>query len=115
MYTPKGELNDDLLKLMEDAEAIKALEGCKSPEEGYEVVKKFLPNISMEDFQRSMQIMHAYLEEKEDGLLSDEDLDEVAGGKSSKKKLESAAAGLSGTAAVVGVVGSVIASLAFTA
>ena len=85
MYTPKGELNDNLLELMQNAEAVKAFEGCKSPEEGYEVVKKYLPDISMEEFQGSMQVMAAYLEEQTDGLLSDEDLDEVAGGKGDSK------------------------------
>lgn len=117
MYTPKGELNDELLKLMQDPEAVKAFEGCKSPEDGYEVVKKYLPNISLEDFQGSMQIMAAYLEESKDGLLSDDDLDEVAGGKSdsARKDVGIATGVLGGVGAVAGVVGSIIASLAFTA
>lgn len=112
MYTPKGELNDQLLALMQEEENVKAFEGCKSPEEGYEVVKRFIPGISMEEFQESMQIMAAYLEENADGLLNDEDLDAVAGGKSTAGKV---AAGLGGASTAIGIVGTVISSLAFTA
>ena len=117
MYTPKGELNDDLLKLVQDPEKIKAFENCKSPEEGFEIVKKYLPDISMEEFQGSMQVMHAYLEESQDGLLSDEDLDEVAGGKSEKtnNNIEIATGVLGGAGAAIGVVAGIISTLAFTA
>lgn len=117
MYTPKGELNDELMKLVQDEESLKAFENCKSPEEGYEVVKRFLPNISMEEFQGNMQIMSSYLEESKDGLLSDDDLDEVAGGKSSstKKDIKIATGVLSGAGAAAGVVAAVVSSLAFTA
>lgn len=117
MYTPKGELNDELLKLVQDPDKLKAFEACKSPEEGYEVVKQFLPNISMEEFQGSMQIMASYLEESKDGLLSDDDLDEVAGGKSksTNKDIKIATGVLSGVGAAAGVVAGVVSALAFTA
>ena len=117
MYTPKGELNDNLLELMQNAEAVKAFEGCKSPEEGYEVVKKYLPDISMEEFQGSMQVMAAYLEEQTDGLLSDEDLDEVAGGKSdsTRKAIQTSATVLGGVGTAAGIVAGVVSALAFTA
>lgn len=110
MYTPKGELNDDLLKLVQDPEIIKAFGECKTPEGGYEIVKKQLPAISMEEFQNNMQIMHSYLEESQEGLLSDEDLDEVAGGKGG---VEIATGVLGGVGAVGGVVAGVVSSLAF--
>ena len=117
MYTPKGELNDNLLELMQNPEALKAFEGCKSPEEGYEAVKTYLPNISMEEFQGSMQVMAAYLEEQTDGLLSDEDLDEVAGGKSdsSRKAVKISTGVLTGAGAAAGVAAGIISALAFTA
>lgn len=111
MYTPKGELNDELLKLMQDPEALTYFEGCKSPEEGYQKVKRYLPNISMDEFQCSMKIMAAYLEESKDGLLTEEDLDQVAGGKNTAKIV---GASMGGVGAAAGVIGGVVASMAFT-
>lgn len=113
MYTPKGELNDALLELMKDPEKIKELEGLKSPEEGLEVVKKYIPDMTLEEFQKSMQIMRAYLEESQEGLLSEEDLDSVAGGKGNPTKTIVGTLGAVG--AVGGAVGAVVSTLAFTA
>ncbi|MEG1947060.1 MAG: hypothetical protein RR139_08185 [Lachnospiraceae bacterium] len=80
MYTPKGELNDKLYEMMRDEEAVEKLAAAKSPEECYEVAKSYA-DVSFEEFQSSMEIMRSYLEESQDGLLSEEDLDQVAGGK----------------------------------
>ena len=110
MYTPKGELNDDLLKLVQDPEIIEAFGECKTPEGGYEIVKKKLPEITMEEFRNNMQIMYSYMEESQEGLLSDEDLDEVAGGKSDAGQISTA---LGIVATVGGGVAALMANLAF--
>lgn len=85
MYTPKGELNDKLLALVQDPEKKDIFTGCESPEAGYEKAKKEIPELTMEEFSEGIKIMNAYLEEadREDGELSEEELDSVAGGKNS--------------------------------
>ncbi|MGI6069850.1 MAG: hypothetical protein ACOYBE_05425 [Blautia sp.] len=115
MYTPKGELNDELFALVKDPDFVKELEGLKTPEEGYEVVKKRLPNMSMEEFQTSMGIMYAYLVEQEDGLLDEEDLDAVAGGKSTAKSVSTALGVTGGVAGAAGAIIGVVTASMFTA
>ena len=111
MYTPKGELNDELLKLVQDPEKVMEFIGLTTPEEGLAVAKKYIPDITLEEFQKSMQIMSSYLEENKDGLLSDEDLDSVAGGKVSTETIVGILGGVAATTgAVAGVAGAVAAT-----
>ncbi|MGI6069852.1 MAG: hypothetical protein ACOYBE_05435 [Blautia sp.] len=106
MYTPKGDINDALYKAMQDETFIAKLGEAKSPEDCYEVAKAAGMEMPMEEFQKSMEVMKAYLDEKEEGILSEEDLDSVAGGKMNSKDAAdvaistiSAAAGIAGAAA----------------
>lgn len=83
MYTPKGELNDELLKIMQQEETARKLMESQSREEAYEVLKAAGCQMSLEEIEKNTEIMKAYFEEKESGVLSDDDLDQVAGGKAS--------------------------------
>lgn len=85
MYTPKGEINDALMKLMENPEFLEELEKAEDAEAAYEAAKESISDITIEEFQQSMKIMHDYLEENEDGELSEDELDAVAGGKGGAK------------------------------
>ena len=58
-----------------------------SPKECYEIVTEAGAKISEEEFKESMEIMKAYLDESQEGILSEEDLDQVAGGKSGSSDL----------------------------
>jgi len=84
MQTPKGEISDSIVALANDETLLKKMSECKSPEEVYALVKDRV-GISFEQFTAEMKIAHAYLQEMEAGLLTEEDLDAVAGGKQTKK------------------------------
>ena len=101
MQTPKGEINDKIMKLTEDEEIIQKMSTANSPEECYEMVKDRIEGVSFEEFQASMSVAAAYAKESEAGELSDDDLDMVAGGKSSEKK--GMAAGISAFSTCVGI------------
>ena len=83
MYTPKGELNDELLKVLQQEETAKKLMESQSKEEAYEILKAAGCRMTLEEVEKNTDIMKAYYEEKENGVLSDDDLDQVAGGKAS--------------------------------
>ncbi|HHW93541.1 MAG TPA: hypothetical protein GX734_03505 [Clostridiaceae bacterium] len=80
MKTPKGEISDSIIALTNDEALLQKMSECKSPEEVYALVKDRV-GIPFEQFTAEMTIAHSYLQEMEAGLLSDDDLDAVAGGK----------------------------------
>ncbi|MEG2094329.1 MAG: hypothetical protein RRY80_08465 [Lachnospiraceae bacterium] len=80
MYTPKGELNDKIYEMMKDEAAVEKLVAAKSQEEFYEIAKNYA-EVSVEEFKASMEIMKSYLEESKNGELSEEELEQVAGGQ----------------------------------
>lgn len=106
MYTPKGEISDALYEAMKKEDVVAKLAQAKSPDECYAIVTEAGVSISREDFESSMEIMNAYLEENQEGVLTDEDLDSVAGGKGNSKEVIE----LVGSA--VGLVGSVVGAAA---
>ena len=114
MQTPKGEINDKIMKLTEDEEILQKMSTATSPEECYDMVKDRIEGVSFEEFTASMSVAAAYAKESESGELSDEDLDMVAGGKgssSSDKKHESTTMGLAaGLGAGVPVVSCAVAA-----
>lgn len=81
MYTPKGELNDKLVEAVTTKEVIDKITASSSLEEVYQVVKEAGCDVTMDELKNSLEILKAYNEEKESGVLSEEDLDQVAGGK----------------------------------
>ncbi|MGI6090269.1 MAG: hypothetical protein ACOYEL_02615 [Saccharofermentanales bacterium] len=87
MKTPKGEISDSIIALASDEALLKKMSECKSPEEVYALVKDRV-GIPFEQFTAEMEIAHSYLKEMESGLLSDEDLDAVAGGKLTDPNLD---------------------------
>lgn len=117
MYTPKGEINDALYEALKKEGVLAKLSQAKSPEECYEVVKAAGVELSLTDFQENMEIMKSYLEESEEGVLSEDDLDQVAGGKSSKtkEKVSDATDGLKLAGAAVGVIGGIVGAAAAAA
>lgn len=117
MYTPKGEINDALYEAMKNPDVVSKLAEAKTPEDCYEIVKAAGVDVAMDDFQKSMEIMNSYLEESQEGVLSEEDLDQVAGGKSdsSRQKVDDATKGLELAGAAVGVVGAIAGAAAAAA
>ncbi len=85
MQTPKGFISDDLLEVIRDEEMAKIMSQAKSPEECYDIVKDKI-DVTLEEFTEQMTIINTYYEEKKSGLLSEEDLDAIAGGKTSHQK-----------------------------
>ena len=65
---------------------IQKMSECKSPEEIYALVKD--RRHAFEQFAAEMTIANSYLQEMESGLLDEDDLDAVAGGKSGKQKVK---------------------------
>ncbi len=80
MQTPKGFISDDLLEVIQTEEVINKLSEKKTPQDCYDVVKDKI-DLSFEEFTTQMTIINTYIEEKKSGLLSEEDLDAIAGGK----------------------------------
>lgn len=83
MQTLKGEVNDRIVELLNNEELLTRMSEAKSPRECYDVVKDTI-DISFEEFTDSMAVAKEYLEESAEGLLTDEELDMVAGGKDAK-------------------------------
>ena len=102
MQTPKGEINDKIMKLTEDEEILQKMSTATSPEECYDMVKDRIEGVSFEEFTASMSVASAYVQESQSGELSDEDLDMVAGGKSTEKKGMAAAGSAFGTFVGIG-------------
>ncbi len=84
MKTPKGEISDSIIALANDEILLQKMSECKSPEEVYALVEDRV-GIPFEQFTAEMSIANSYLKEMEAGLLSEDDLDAVAGGKQTKK------------------------------
>ncbi len=80
MKTPRGEISDSIIALVNDETLLQKMSECKSPEEVYALVKDRV-GIPFEQFTAEMTVAQSYLKEMEAGLLSDDDLDAVAGGK----------------------------------
>jgi len=83
MKTPRGEVSDSIIALANDEALLQKMSECKSPEEVYALVKDRV-GMPYEQFADEMVIVHSYLQELETGLLTEEDLDAVAGGKNEK-------------------------------
>jgi len=80
MKTPRGEISDSIIVLVNDEALLQKMSECKSPEEVYALVKDRV-GIPFEQFTAEMTVGQSYLKEMEAGLLSDDDLYAVAGGK----------------------------------
>ncbi len=85
MKTPRGEISDSIIALASDEALLKKMSECKSPEEVYALVEDRV-GIPFEQFTAEMSIADSYLQDIDSGLLTEEDLDSVAGGKLFKKK-----------------------------
>ena len=109
MYTPKGELNDNLLKLVQTEGVLAKFAEAQDPEVCYEIAKEAGVEITKEEFVANMEIMKSYLEEQEEGLLSEDDLDQVAGGKmSTNDAVEVTLVAISAGAGVIGAIAGVV-------
>ncbi|MFI3177776.1 MAG: hypothetical protein R3Y67_09865 [Eubacteriales bacterium] len=81
MNTPKGFVDDSIMALLNDEAVIKKWVECKSLEECYDVVKD-KTTVSFDEFKPMMAIIVELSKKTNDGLLSEDDLDAVAGGSS---------------------------------
>ncbi len=81
MQTPKGYVSDELIAFIQNEGNANAMSNLKTPEECYDLVKD-KTDVTLEEFCEQMAIIKDFLEEKKSGLLSEEDLDAIAGGKS---------------------------------
>lgn len=86
MYTPKGEINDKLLEAMKDAAFMEKFSAAETPEAAFALVKEVEPEMTMDELKASANAMLAFAQEQESGILSEEDLDQVAGGSKSGAK-----------------------------
>lgn len=68
------------MELVNDEEIIAKLAAAGSAQECYDLVKDRI-GISFEEFQASMAVANAYVNEPSEGELSEDDMDSVAGGK----------------------------------
>ncbi len=80
MQTPTGIIDDSIIALLENEEILVKMSEAKSPEECYDVVKDSV-TVSFEEFVEMMTIGKSTMEKMQEGLLSEEDLNAVAGGK----------------------------------
>jgi hypothetical protein len=107
MKTPRGEISDSIIALANDEALLQKMSECKSPEEVYALVKDRV-GIPFEQFTAEMKIANAYFQETEVGLLTEEELDAVAGGKSkneTEETLKDVFYGLAIGSGAVGVAG----------
>ncbi|MFI3177779.1 MAG: hypothetical protein R3Y67_09880 [Eubacteriales bacterium] len=86
MNTPKGFVDDSIMALLNDEVVIKKWEDCKSLEECYDVVKD-KTTVSFDDFKPMMAIAVELSKDLNNGLLSEEELDGVAGGSFSRNSI----------------------------
>ncbi len=87
MQTSRGIIDDSIIALLQHEEILAKMSEAKSPEECYEIVKDKV-TVSYEEFVEMMTIGNSYMEEAQEGLLSEEDLDAVAGGKDDNSELK---------------------------
>ena len=87
MKTPRGEISDSIVSLAHDDVLLEKMSKCKSPEEVYALVKDRV-GIPFEQFTAEMDIARSCLKDMDAGLLTEEDLDAVAGGKSTDPNLD---------------------------
>ena len=81
VYTSRGELNEDFLKLLYQGDILKKLEACKNRQEVCGLLKRFLKKVDPEEITESLVVIQSYLDEEQmEGLLTDEELEYVAGG-----------------------------------
>lgn len=111
MQTPKGEINDKIMELVKDEAVLAEMAKAGSPEACYEIVKDRI-GISFEEFQSSMSVAMAYVNENSSDELSEEDLDTVAGGKGSGGSASDwVSAGAGAVGAIAGVAAAVVAAV----
>ena len=82
MSVSRESLHQELWALLSNADIAMSLSECKSPEECYNVVRAYISDMPMSAFTDSMKFINYQLEQTQDGLLSDDELDNVAGGAS---------------------------------
>ncbi len=107
MKTPRGEISDSIIALANDEALIQKLSKCTSPEEAYALVNDRV-NMPFEQFKAEMTTAYSYLKDMDDGLLTEEDLDAVAGGKSkaAQEAIDDTCLALSAGAAAVSLAAS---------
>jgi len=66
-------------KLGQDEALQDKLKACKSPEEAFDVAKAAVDGLSFDDFTATMKKLNEFVT-KSQGELSDDDLEQVAGG-----------------------------------
>lgn len=77
-----NKIKEELYELIQQKEVSEKLILCKSPEECYMEVSKYVKDITMDEFYEYMKEIHKYCQESQEGLLSDEELESVGGGLS---------------------------------
>ncbi len=80
MQTPKGVIDDSIILLLQNEEILAKISEAMSPEECYDIVKDKV-TVNYEEFVEMMAIGKSYMDETQEGLLSENDLDAIAGGK----------------------------------
>lgn len=104
------------LKKLEAEGLQKRLAACASPEEALEVVRAEGFDVPLQDFVESMQKLNSYVRPlASGGELSDNDLEYVAGGRSSDQTYKNTVIGVGTGAAVTGATVAVYAAVSAAA
>ncbi|MGI6069849.1 MAG: hypothetical protein ACOYBE_05420 [Blautia sp.] len=81
MYTPRGELHEGFLEIMYQEDIWKEIRNCRNREELQAVLDKYVKGMELAELKDTLVVIQSYLEEEQrDRVLSEADLDEVAGG-----------------------------------
>lgn len=89
LYTPKGEINRKFLSMLYKEQILEEMFSCETPQELSSVWEKYAVSISAEEARDSLTVILSYLEEETQHIiLSEEELDEVAGGMRPEQVLD---------------------------
>ena len=88
-----GEVNmqEQIKTLLQNEEVVTRMSKATSPEESYEIVQSYGITLSFEEYKAVMtELLHSLVDES-DGVLSEADLQALAGGVDVSKELKDAA------------------------
>ena len=88
-------MNEQILALLQNEDAVKKLAEVKTPEESYAVAQSFGLCLSFDEYAAEMKIIKEKMLEQMEGILSEDDLQRMAGGVDGENVLQTVLVGLS--------------------
>ena len=112
-------MNEQILALLQNEEAVKKLAEVKTPEESYAVAQSFGLCLSFDEYVAEVNIIKEKMLEQTEGTLSEDDLQRMAGGVDAKDVIATVLGGatviMGGVMTVTGLAGSIIVSVLLAA